>query len=82
MDPEIRESILGHWFKEKSVSERYGFISDGELVEAVDAMGFDCGVTQIWTNQSEKDRVEKCAQNVRKRDVPRKKAVCAHDLTT
>ena len=24
MDPEIRESILGHWFKQKAVGERYG----------------------------------------------------------
>jgi len=48
MDPEIRESILGHWFKEKSVSERYGRISDEELVRAIDRMAFDHGRTEIY----------------------------------
>jgi integrase len=48
MDPEIRESILGHWFKEKSVVERYGRISDDELVRAVDRMTFDHGQTEIF----------------------------------
>jgi integrase len=47
VDPEIRESIMGHWFKEKSVSERYGFISKQELIEAIDQMTFDHGPTQI-----------------------------------
>ena len=28
MDPEIRESIMGHWFRGKTVAERYGRISD------------------------------------------------------
>ena len=40
MDPEIRESIMGHWFREKSVSERYGRINDAELVNAIDLMTF------------------------------------------
>ena len=47
MDPEIRESIMGHWFKEKSVSERYGRISDQELWGAIDGMTFDHGETEI-----------------------------------
>jgi integrase len=47
MDPEIRESILGHWFREKSVSERYGRISDEELQRAIDQMTFDHGQTEI-----------------------------------
>jgi integrase len=51
MDPEIRESIMGHWFREKSVSERYGRISDRELVQAIDLMTFDHGETQIWANR-------------------------------
>jgi hypothetical protein len=38
---------MGHWFKEKSVSERYGFISKQELIEAIDQMTFDHGPTQI-----------------------------------
>jgi integrase len=48
MDPEIRESILGHWLREKSVTERYGRISDKELVEAVDLLTFDHGETEIY----------------------------------
>jgi integrase len=47
MDPEIREAILGHSTKERSVSERYGRISDKELVDAIDLMTFDHGETEI-----------------------------------
>ena len=47
MDPEIREAILGHSTKERSVSERYGRISDKELVTAIDSMTFDHGETEI-----------------------------------
>ena len=47
MDPEIREAILGHSTKERSVSERYGRISDKELVNAIDSMTFDHGETEI-----------------------------------
>lgn len=47
MDPEIRESILGHWYREKSVTERYGRISDAELIHAIDRMTFDHGETEI-----------------------------------
>ncbi len=48
MDPVIAESILGHWYREKTVNERYGFISDEELVETIDRMTFDHGKTKIW----------------------------------
>ncbi len=47
MDPEIREAILGHSTKERSVTERYGRISDKELVNAIDSMTFDHGETEI-----------------------------------
>ena len=47
MDPEISESIMGHWFKGKTVAERYRRISDAEMVQAVDAMTFDNGKTEI-----------------------------------
>jgi integrase len=47
MDPAIAESIMGHWFKEKSVNNRYGRISDEELIRAVDSMTFDNGDTEI-----------------------------------
>jgi integrase len=47
MDPEIREAILGHSTKERSVSERYGRISDRELINAIDSLTFDHGETEI-----------------------------------
>ncbi|HTY25390.1 MAG TPA: tyrosine-type recombinase/integrase, partial [Desulfomonilaceae bacterium] len=51
MDPAIAESILGHWFRGKSVNERYGHISDQELVGAVDKMTFDHGETEIMARR-------------------------------
>jgi hypothetical protein len=30
MDPDIRESIMGRWFRGKTVAERYGSISDAD----------------------------------------------------
>jgi integrase len=47
MDPEIREAILGHSTRQRSVSERYGRISDQELLDAIDSMTFDHGETEI-----------------------------------
>lgn len=47
IDPEIRESIMGHWFKAKTVMERYGRIKDDLLVKAIDSMTFDHGETEI-----------------------------------
>lgn len=52
MDPEIRERIMGHATKTKSVGERYGRISDNELVAAIDAMTFDHGETEILVAES------------------------------
>jgi integrase len=60
MDLEIRESILGHWLKEKSVAEGYGRISDAELVQAIDAMTFDHGQTEIWASRQK--MLAKCKQ--------------------
>ncbi|MBM4329042.1 MAG: site-specific integrase [Deltaproteobacteria bacterium] len=48
MDPEIRESIMGHWSRTRTVSERYGYVSDEELLKAIDGLTFDHGETQIW----------------------------------
>ncbi len=50
VDPTIAESILGHWQKGRTVNERYGFISDEELVAAVDKMSFDHGETQVFVS--------------------------------
>jgi integrase len=47
MDPEIREAILGHWFRGRNVNERYGRIGDAELIKAIDSMTFDHGHTEI-----------------------------------
>ncbi len=51
MDPEIREAILGHSTKARSVSERYGRISDKELADAIDLMTFDHGETEILVSK-------------------------------
>ncbi len=55
MDQEIRESVMGHWFKEKSVSERYGRISVAELVRSIDLMTFDHGQTEILVSTQKKE---------------------------
>ncbi len=46
--PEIQESIMGHWFRGRNISERYGRISDEELVKAIDLITFDHGQTEIF----------------------------------
>ncbi len=51
MDPVIAEAILGHWHRERSVNERYGRLSDEELLRAVDSMTFDHGETEIVVSQ-------------------------------
>jgi integrase len=52
IDSQIAESILGHWFKGKSVSDRYGRISDQELIQAIDKLTFDHGETEILVASS------------------------------
>ena len=47
LDHEIRESILGHSNRALDVSERYGIISDEELVQAIDKSNYDNRLTQI-----------------------------------
>jgi integrase len=47
MDPEIREAIMGHWYRGRNVSERYGRISEDELLKAIDSMTMDHGETEI-----------------------------------
>jgi integrase len=55
VDPEIREAILGHAERGKSVTERYGRISDRELLKAIDRMTFDHGETEIFAGSWKKD---------------------------
>jgi integrase len=47
MDPEIREAIMGHAERGKSVTERYGRISEEELLQAIDLFTVDHGETEI-----------------------------------
>ena len=47
MDQEIRERILGHYNRAKNINERYGRISDADLVKAIDSVTFDHGKTEI-----------------------------------
>jgi integrase len=55
MDYQIAESIMGHWFKGKSVNDRYGHIDDYELIQAIDTTTFDHGETVILApNKAEK----------------------------
>src|SRR5271157_3756242 len=54
MEPEIRESIMGHWFRGKTVAERYGRISDADLVREIDKVSFKNGETEILVSESKK----------------------------
>jgi integrase len=47
MDPEIREAIMGHAERGKSVTERYGRISEEELLRAIDSLTVDHWETEI-----------------------------------
>ena len=74
MDPMIAETILGHWNRERSVNERYGRLSDAELLRAVDSMTFDNGETEILVSQP--DSVKKGNWMVTGEGCQRKKAGC------
>jgi len=50
IDYEIRQQIMGHATRLKSVSERYGRISEKELIESIDKLSFDFGHTEVLTN--------------------------------
>jgi integrase len=47
LDYQVAEAIMGHQAKVRSVADRYGVISDEELLEAIDQMTFDHGETEI-----------------------------------
>jgi len=51
VNEQIAESIMGHWFKGKSVNDRYGYISVEELIRAIDAWEADNGATAIWAGR-------------------------------
>lgn len=73
MDPEIRESIMGHWYRGRSVTERYGRISDEELLSAIDSMTFDHGETEILISDGKKEKSDQAltpmSENLRTRRV-------------
>jgi len=47
MSDEIQRAIMGHATRGLSVHDRYGRISDQELLDAIDQMTFDHGETEI-----------------------------------
>ena len=74
MDYQIAESIMGHWFKGKSVNDRYGRIGDQELIQAIDRMTFDHGETEILVPQPASEK--KGNWRVTGEECQRKKARC------
>ncbi len=60
MDFQIAESIMGHWFKGKSVNDRYGYIDGQELIHAIDRMTFDNGETIILARKKQAPSEKKC----------------------
>lgn len=52
MDADYAEAIMGHGDRARSVRQRYGRISDSELIEAIDQMTFDNGSTEIHVARS------------------------------
>lgn len=73
IDPQIAESIMGHWFKGKSVNDRYGYISDEELVAAIERMTFDHGDTVIFVSKASERASEKNGNSIVTERVPQKK---------
>jgi len=45
---------MGHWYKQKSVNDRYGRIGDKELLDSIDKMTFDNGETEILVSSPSK----------------------------
>ena len=54
MDEELREDIMGHWNSGKSINSRYGYISNEELVRAIDGFSSDHGETEVWIARPKK----------------------------
>lgn len=73
VDPQIAESILGHWFKGKSVNDRYGYISDNELVSAMDLMSFNHGESMVLVAKSNVEAPESRGSNRVAKSSPKKK---------
>ncbi len=50
-DLDLRKSIMGHWWRGKSVDEGYDLFDDEDRVAAIDAMTYDHGETRILTSR-------------------------------
>jgi integrase len=61
MDQEIRERIMGHYNRAKNVNERYGRISDSDLVRAIDGVTFDHGNSEIILASKKQTRQSDCS---------------------
>lgn len=48
--PEFIDAIVGHWGKEKAVNQRYGYMDQKELIEAIDKVSWDNGDTRIYVS--------------------------------
>jgi hypothetical protein len=51
---ELQRAIMGHADRGRSVHDRYGYISDQELVDAINKMTFDHGETAIFLAKGSK----------------------------
>lgn len=56
MDQEIRERIMGHYNRTNNVNERYGRISDTDLVRAIDVVTFDHGRSEVILASEKRNR--------------------------
>jgi hypothetical protein len=46
--PAIAGMIVGHGNRKKDIQSLYLSVSDADLLDAIDKMGFDHGETEIW----------------------------------
>ena len=69
---DVEMNIMGHSSRMKSVHERYGRISDQELVDAIDQMTFDNGETEILVCCRDKKPASRKKGNKRETNVPEK----------
>ncbi|MGC8660758.1 MAG: hypothetical protein ACP5U1_16975, partial [Desulfomonilaceae bacterium] len=56
--------------RELSVPERYGIVSNEELVEEIDRLTFDHGETKLWVEKRDR-ALTKCKQTVQKQEMLR-----------
>ncbi|MGO8879342.1 MAG: tyrosine-type recombinase/integrase [Desulfomonilaceae bacterium] len=56
MDQEIRERIMEHYNRAMNVNERYGRISDSDLIRAIDGVTFDHGKSEIILASKKRNR--------------------------